>query len=76
MRTRSAAFAAASAECSERAGVSISTASRALNGQRNVNAELAAEVLAAAAELDYRPNVAARSLRLQRRDFQGYLCHQ
>ncbi|MPZ98006.1 MAG: LacI family DNA-binding transcriptional regulator [Dehalococcoidia bacterium] len=48
------------------ADVSISTASRALTGQRNVQTELAARVWAAAEELDYRPNVAARGLRLAR----------
>src|SRR5690606_29970061 len=48
------------------AGVSISTASRALTGQRNVQSDLVARVWAAAEELGYRPNVAARGLRLAR----------
>ena len=48
-----------------RAGVSIATVSRALNGKSTVDPELAARVLAAADELGYRPNGPARNLRRQ-----------
>lgn len=46
------------------AGVSLSTASRAINGSkdRTVNAELRDKVLAAAAELRYAPNAAAQAI--------------
>ncbi len=45
------------------AGVSISTASRALAGAGGVRHALEAEILAAASKLSYRPNAAARGLR-------------
>jgi LacI family transcriptional regulator len=48
------------------AGVDISTASRALTGQRKVGAETLARVEAAVAALGYAPNQAARNLRLSR----------
>ncbi|MFI0463467.1 LacI family DNA-binding transcriptional regulator [Saccharopolyspora sp. 5N102] len=48
-----------------RAGVSTATVSRALNGKNTVDPALAARVLAAAAELGYRPNGPARNLRKQ-----------
>jgi DNA-binding LacI/PurR family transcriptional regulator len=44
------------------AGVSVSTASLALNGDARVRAETRARVLAAASALDYHPTLAARSL--------------
>jgi LacI family transcriptional regulator len=46
------------------AGVSLSTASRAINGSkdRTVNAELRERVLATAAELRYTPNAAAQAI--------------
>ncbi|MBV9846508.1 MAG: LacI family DNA-binding transcriptional regulator [Kutzneria sp.] len=47
------------------AGVSTATVSRALNGKPTVAPDLVARVLAAAAELGYRPNGLARSLRRQ-----------
>lgn len=46
-----------------RAGVSVATVSRVLNGRRGVGAGMAERVRAAAAELDYRPNAVARNLR-------------
>ncbi|SDR18069.1 LacI family DNA-binding transcriptional regulator [Actinopolyspora saharensis] len=52
-------------EVAERAGVSTATVSRTLNGKDTVDSELAARVLAAVAELDYRPNGPARNLRRQ-----------
>jgi LacI family transcriptional regulator len=48
-----------------RAGVSVGSASRVVNGAANVANELRQRVHAAIAELGYRPNHAARSLRLQ-----------
>jgi LacI family transcriptional regulator len=53
-------------DVAEQAGVSISTASRALTGTRRVHPELIARVEAAARDLGYRPNQAARSLRMAR----------
>ncbi|GAA0513481.1 LacI family DNA-binding transcriptional regulator [Saccharopolyspora thermophila] len=52
-------------DVASRAGVSTATVSRALNGKSSVDPELAARVLAAAAELGYRPNGPARNLRRQ-----------
>jgi LacI family transcriptional regulator len=45
------------------AGVSITTVSHVINDTRFVSDELRARVLAAMEELDYRPNILARSLR-------------
>jgi len=51
-------------DVARRAGVSLSTASRALNGSRDrtVRPELAAKALQAARELDYVPNAAAQTM--------------
>jgi LacI family transcriptional regulator len=46
-----------------RAGVAIATVSRVLSGQTDVRADLRERVLAAAAELDYQPDILAQSLR-------------
>ena len=45
-----------------RAGVSFKTVSRVLNGHPRVAADLRERVLKAASDLEYRPNLAARSL--------------
>lgn len=45
------------------AGVSLKTVSRVINGETTVDPELASRVNRAAAKLDYRPNLTARSLR-------------
>ena len=45
------------------AGVSLKTVSRVVNGEPGVSADLVARVNRAAAQLDYRPNLAASSLR-------------
>jgi LacI family transcriptional regulator len=47
-------------------GVSIGTVDRALHGRTGVNEKTRARILKMAAELDYRPNVAARNLKLNR----------
>ncbi|WP_222126899.1 LacI family DNA-binding transcriptional regulator [Curtobacterium pusillum] len=47
----------------ERSGVSMKTVSRVVNGERYVAADTAARVLAAAAELGFRPNALAREFR-------------
>src|SRR5207344_3104860 len=46
-----------------RADVGIATVSRVLSGSADVRPELRARVLAAAAELDYQPDILAQSLR-------------
>lgn len=53
------------------AGVSPATVSRVLNGVPTVRESNRAQVLAAAAELGYRPNRVGRNLRLQRADMIG-----
>lgn len=55
-------------EVAERAGVSRSTASRAINGGLKVSPEAQAAVDAAVGELGYTPNRAARSLVTRRTD--------
>jgi DNA-binding LacI/PurR family transcriptional regulator len=52
------------ADVAKAAGVSVPTVSRVLNGTKNVAPELVQRVNAAVKELGYRPNSAARSLRL------------
>ncbi|MGW1978301.1 LacI family DNA-binding transcriptional regulator [Streptomyces sp. NPDC001889] len=49
-----------------RAGVSVATVSRALNGHPSVSPGARARVLAAVTALEYRPNAVARSLRTDR----------
>ncbi|GIE84452.1 LacI family DNA-binding transcriptional regulator [Actinoplanes regularis] len=48
------------------AGVSVGTASKALNGRGSLRAETVARVRRAAGQLDFRPNQAARSLHADR----------
>lgn len=50
-------------DVAERAGVSVKTVSNVLNGYPHITARTRAKVQAAIAELDYKPNVSARSLR-------------
>lgn len=52
-------------DVAEVAGVSTATVSRVLSNKPHVRAELRERVLTAVAELDYRPNLVARSLRSQ-----------
>ncbi|HEY8374507.1 MAG TPA: LacI family DNA-binding transcriptional regulator [Pseudonocardiaceae bacterium] len=53
-------------DVAQRAGVSTATVSRVLNGHPAPTEETRRQVLAAVAELGYRPNILARSLRMQR----------
>lgn len=48
-------------------GISIGTVDRALHGRAGINPATRARVLKTAEELGYRPNIAARSLKLNRR---------
>jgi hypothetical protein len=49
-------------EVAERAGVSLTTASKAINGKDRVSDETRARVIAAARELSFTPNPIARGL--------------
>ena len=60
-------------EVAERAGVSLSTVSRVLNGKASVNKVLKERVEKAVKELNYRPNSVARSLANNRTDSVGVL---
>lgn len=50
-------------DVAQRAGVSVATVSRVINGSSRVSHETAAKVRQAIAELDYRPNLLGRNLR-------------
>jgi LacI family transcriptional regulator len=54
------------AQVAEAAGVSRATVSRVMNGQSNVDSDMAERVRAVAAELQYRPSTMARGLSLGR----------
>jgi LacI family transcriptional regulator len=60
-------------EVARRAGVSISTVSRVLNGTARVSNDVKERVLAAIEELGYRPSRAARSLRANHSTIIGLL---
>lgn len=60
-------------DVARRAGVSIATVSRVLNGTAPVNPEAVERVRAAAQSLQYRPNSAARALRVSRAKTIGLL---
>lgn len=55
------------------AGVSVMTASRAINRHSSVSVDARNKVLKAAKTLDYRPNLTARSLRVSRSQLIGLL---
>lgn len=61
------------ADVAEVAGVSPSTASRALNGRGELSEETRAAVLAAASMLGFQPSALARSLRTQRTHTIGFV---
>ena len=50
-------------DVAQKAGVSVATVSRVLNGSSRVSPETALRVRRAIAELDYRPNLLGRNLR-------------
>jgi len=58
-------------QVAQHSGVSVSTASRALNGSSRVSDQTVTKVRAAAAALGYRPNASARALRTARSAFIG-----
>ncbi|MCL4559455.1 MAG: LacI family transcriptional regulator [Chloroflexi bacterium] len=60
-------------DVAERAGVSVSTASRALTGHPDVSAQTRKQVLGASQELGYRPSLLAQSLVLGRTSTIGLL---
>ena len=60
-------------EVAKTAGVSAATVSHVVNGTRFVSPELVERVRAAMAELDYVPNLVARSLRTQRTYSLGFV---
>ena len=63
-------------EVAQRAGVSVATASRVLNGsERSVGADLRHRVLAAAAELDYVPNLHAQAVARGSSSLVGLVVH-
>ncbi|MEU5682974.1 LacI family DNA-binding transcriptional regulator [Streptomyces venezuelae] len=57
------------------AGVSLATASRALNGTARVRDDLRSRVLAAAARLGYIPNAHAQALASSSNNTVGVICH-
>lgn len=61
-------------DISKKAGVSIATVSRVLNGRDNVSARTREKVLAVIAECDYTPNLFARGLGLNTANTIGILC--
>lgn len=61
-------------DISEKAGVSIATVSRVLNGSDNVSAETRKKVLAVIEACDYTPNAFARGLGLNSMNTIGILC--
>jgi DNA-binding LacI/PurR family transcriptional regulator len=63
------------ADVARRAGVSNATASRVLNGRRYVSSRARARVVAAARELDYVPNRAARDLSTAQTQTVAFLTH-
>ncbi len=58
-------------DVAKKAGVSVASVSRVLDGQHTVNAETRRRVLEAVKALDYRPDLAARRLRSRRTDTIG-----
>ncbi|UFU06653.1 LacI family DNA-binding transcriptional regulator [Ruania halotolerans] len=60
-------------EVAERAGVSVKTVSRVVNGEPYIRPETLAQVQAAIAELDWTPNASARTLRTGRTGVLGIM---
>jgi len=63
-------------EVATEAGVSRGTVSRVINGERYVSAEARQAIEAAIAKTGYVPNLAARSLVMQRSQAIGFLVHE
>ena len=61
-------------DVSKKAGVSIATVSRVLNGNANVSDKTKNKVLVAMKELDYTPNIFARGLGLDTMKTIGIMC--
>ncbi len=61
-------------DVSKKAGVSIATVSRVLNGKPNVSAKAKDKVLQAIKDLDYTPNIFARGLGLNTMKTIGIMC--
>ena len=61
-------------DVSKKAGVSIATVSRVLNGKANVSEQSRKRVLKAMKELDYTPNIFARGLGLNTMKTIGIMC--
>lgn len=61
-------------DVSEKAGVSIATVSRVLNGNPNVSEQTRSKVLAVMEELGYTPNIFARGLGLNTMKTIGIMC--
>jgi LacI family fructose operon transcriptional repressor len=60
-------------DVAKRAGVSTASVSRVLAGKEHVSREMRERVMAAVEELDYQPNLVARSLRSQRSSTVGLI---
>ncbi|GAA2173623.1 hypothetical protein GCM10009784_08660 [Arthrobacter parietis] len=58
-------------DVAQRAGVSLASVSRVMNGNFSVDPDIAARVRSAAAELNYQPNAVGRSLALGKTDTIG-----
>jgi len=63
------------ADVASAAGVSIATASKALNGRKQVHAETRRKVLAAAESLNFRPNIFGQQLKRGRSGAVGLITH-
>ena len=61
-------------DISEKAGVSIATVSRVLNGSSNVREKTKQKVLAVMQECGYTPNAFARGLGLNTMKTIGFMC--
>ena len=61
-------------DVSERAGVSIATVSRVLNGNSNVSEKTRQKVLTVIKEIGYTPNIFARGLGLNTMQTIGIMC--
>ncbi len=63
------------ADVAREAGVSTATASKALNGRKQVHADTRRKVLAAAESLDFRPNIFGQQLKRGRSGAVGLITH-